>query len=185
MMADTRITASWRGWSGDSLEHLVLRCSDAATLADSVVLNEEGDKFAVLYRVRCDALWRVRGCEIEIIGDRRITLVTMGDGVWADENGRELSQLHGAIDVDLSVTPFTNTLPIRRLKLRKNQSADITAAYVHFPDLSITADPQRYTCMDPMRLYRYESLDSDFARDIEVDAHGLVMNYPRLFKRLA
>jgi uncharacterized protein len=185
MMANTQIAARWRGLSDDSIEHLVLRCSDAGILADSVLLNNRDENFAVRYRIRCDLLWRVRNCEIEVIGERRVELSTNGDGIWADGNGRDLPELNGAIDVDLSVTPFTNTLPIRRLALRKGQSANIMTAYVHFPDLTVAADPQRYTCLEPMRLYRYESLDIDSVREIEVDADGLVVNYPGLFRRVA
>ena len=89
-----------------------------------------------------------------------------------------------AIDVDITATPFTNTLPIRRLNLSAGQSADITVAYIDVPSLTVTADPQRYTCLEPMRRYRFESLDSDFMREIEVDEHGLVVLYPDLFRRV-
>jgi hypothetical protein len=52
------------------------------------------------------------------------------------------------------------------------------------PSLNVTADPQRYTCLEPMRRYRFESLDSDFVREIEVDKNGLVVLYPGLFRRV-
>jgi hypothetical protein len=52
------------------------------------------------------------------------------------------------------------------------------------PELTVTTDRQRYTCIEPNRRYRYESLDSDFTRDIEVDGHGLVVTYPDLFRRV-
>lgn len=45
-------------------------------------------------------------------------------------------------------------------------------------------DPQRYTCLEPHKLYRYESLDSDFTRDITVDENDLVIEYPGLFRRV-
>ena len=45
-------------------------------------------------------------------------------------------------------------------------------------------DPQRYTCLAPLKRYRYESIDSDFTREIEVDSRGLVVTYPGLFRRL-
>jgi len=85
--------------------------------------------------------------------------------------------------IDLSASPFTNTLPVRRCNLAIGESIDIIAAYVAFPELTLTPDPQRYTRLDAL-IYRYESLDSDFTRDIEVDGNGLVVNYPGLFRRL-
>ncbi len=64
------------------------------------------------------------------------------------------------------------------------RSADILVVYVSLPAHTITTGRQRYTCLDPGRRYRYESLDGDFVRDIDVDDHGLVVTYPGLFKRL-
>jgi hypothetical protein len=52
------------------------------------------------------------------------------------------------------------------------------------PDFSVSVDPQRYTCLDRYS-WRYESLDTDFARTILVDDHGLVITYPGLFCRTA
>jgi hypothetical protein len=51
------------------------------------------------------------------------------------------------------------------------------------PIASITTDRQRYTCLEAGRRYRYESVDTDFTRDIEIDDHGLVVTYPGLFRR--
>ena len=52
------------------------------------------------------------------------------------------------------------------------------------PALTLTTDPQRYTCLEPLKRYRYESIDSDFMREIEVDRRGIVVTYPGLFRRL-
>lgn len=120
-----------------------------------------------------------------VIGvDAAIDLMSDGAGRWRDGGGLALAHLDGAIDVDLSITPFTNTLPIRRLALAEGQRADIRAVYLRLPDLSVTVDRQRYTCLIRGRQYRYESLDSDFIRDIDIDADGLVVTYPGLFTRV-
>jgi hypothetical protein len=44
-----------------------------------------------------------------------------------------MPQLGGAIDIDISITPFTNTLAIRRLNLRRGQSEEIIAVYIRVP----------------------------------------------------
>lgn len=100
-------------------------------------------------------------------------------GVWSvDAQDRE--DLADAVDIDLSFSPFTNTLPIRRLDLDLGASAEIVCAYVDTPSLQVTTDPQRYTRLDT-HLYLYESMDSDFTREITVDDQGLVVGYPGLF----
>jgi hypothetical protein len=95
-----------------------------------------------------------------------------------------MPQLGGAVDIDISITPFTNTLPIRRLNLRTGQSEEILTVYIRVPGLSITTDRQRYTCLETGRRYRYDSLDSDFTREIEINVNGLVVIYPGLFRRV-
>jgi uncharacterized protein len=121
---------------------------------------------------------------VSLVGnDRRLDIASDGAGRWSDHAGTQLPELAGAIDVDLSATPFTNTLPIRRLGLRSGQSETIQVVYVQFPDLTVTIDRQCYTCLEPGRRYRHESVDSDFTREIEVDGNGLVMAYPGLFRR--
>ena len=184
---DKRIVARWQDWSGNGIEHAVIRCTQVSSTAESVVIGAlNGEPFAVRYQIRCDCSWTLNYASIEIIGEqRKVELLSDGRGKWADASGTALPGLDGAIDVDISATPFTNTLPIRRLRLARGHSAEIRAAYVHVPDLDIVRDPQRYTCLEPLHRYRYESLDSDFVREIEVDTDGLVVTYPGLFKRIA
>ena len=184
---DKRIVARWQDWSGKGIEHTVIRCTQVSSTAESVVIGAaNSEPFAVRYQIRCDGSWTLNYASIEVIGgQRKVELLSDGRGKWTDASGNALPDLDGAIDVDISATPFTNTLPIRRLRLARGHSAEIRAAYVHVPDLDIVRDPQRYTCLEPLHRYRYESLDSDFVREIEVDTDGLVVTYPGLFKRLA
>ncbi len=178
--------ARWRTWSGDGVQHLVLREGPDEIVAEAVVLDAANDSsFAARFRIVCDRAWRTRRIEAMLVGDaRRIELDGDGTGRWRNGAGELLPSFEGAIDVDLPLTPFTNTLPIRRLDLRAGESADLRVVYILLPEFEITTDPQRYTCLEPRRRYRYESLDSDFVREIEVDEHCLVVTYPELFRRL-
>jgi uncharacterized protein len=56
--------------------------------------------------------------------------------------------------------------------------------YIVLPAFTVIAHPQRYLCLDPLNRCRYESLDTDFVREIEVDQDGLVLTYPGLFRRV-
>jgi hypothetical protein len=180
------IIARWRDASGEGLQHLVLQTDAHSIVAEAAALAvEDGKRFACRFRITCDPSWHTRSVEVELIGDsRRIVLASDGAGLWRDSDGLPMPLLDGAIDVDLTVTPFTNTLPIRRLGLRAGESAELRMAYVLLPEFEVTTNRQRYTCLEPMRRYRYESMQSDFTREIEVDAHGLVESYPGLFERV-
>jgi hypothetical protein len=180
------LVARWQDWEHKGIEHLVLREGAREVVVDSVVVGaSDGAPFALRYRIRCSKSWRVRSAEIAMVGEnRKIEIAGDGKGNWTDASRKPIPKLAGAIDIDLSATPFTNTFPIRRLKLRAGQAAEITTVYILVPALTLMTDPQRYTCLEPRKRYRYESIDSDFTREIEVDSRGLVVTYPGLFRRL-
>ncbi|GAB3607165.1 hypothetical protein GCM10027413_25740 [Conyzicola nivalis] len=135
----------------------------------------------VRYAIDTDASWATRTVRLAT-DSSSLVLFADGHGNWTEGDGRLLDRLAGAIDVDITATPLTNTLPIWRLGLGVGESADIVTAYIALPGLTVTADPQRYTRLDE-RSYRFESRDSDFHRDITVDDAGFVVDYPGLFRR--
>lgn len=179
------LTPAWQPVDADGMEDLVLTLDDKGFRAESVVMRvEDATRFGLRYTVTGDAQWRTRQVEISLLdGDRTLVLQSDGAGRWTDGDGKPLPQLDGALDTDITCTPFTNTLAIRRLGLANGESADIVTAYVTVPELSISADPQRYTRLAP-KLYRFESRDSDFTQDIAVDDDGLVLDYPGLLRRV-
>jgi hypothetical protein len=120
--------------------------------------------------------------EIANLG-RAVELRANGIGRWSDAGGTWIPALDGCIDVDISLTPSTNTLPIRRLAIGRGGSADIKVAYILAPELSLRAGPQRYTHLAD-RLWRFQSIDSGFTADLSVDAEGFVVDYPGLFRRV-
>ncbi len=141
--------------------------------------------FVALYTLRLDRDWRTLEMQASVLGSAKcIYLRRTEDGHWFDASGRLLQHLNGIVDVDLSITPFTNSLPIRRLKLGVGESVEITTAYVAFPHLELSADPQRYTRITSDR-YRYEALGRGFAREVSLDADGFAITYPSLFQRIA
>ena len=113
----------WEGWEGRSLEHLALQEEADGITAESVILGRAGGQpFAASYRISCDSGWRTREVAIGLIGSSRQLLLTAdGEGRWRAGAGADLPALRGAVDVDITATPFTNTLPIRRLGLGRRR----------------------------------------------------------------
>ncbi|MFD9897651.1 putative glycolipid-binding domain-containing protein [Mesorhizobium sp. NPDC059025] len=181
---DTTIVARWQEWEGGGTQHLVLNRRLDGLSVDAVAVSSDPHPFAVRYRIAIDTDWLTRRVEVALVGrEDDLVLEADGAGHWT-MNGRSMPALDGALEPDLSVSPFTNTLPVKRLRLAKGASAEIRTAYVYAPTLEVFPDPQRYTCLEEGRLYLYESLDSDFRREVSFDEHGLVTEYPGLFRRL-
>jgi hypothetical protein len=178
----------WWAWDGPGLGHLRLAVRESGVVADGVVLGvTEGRPFRLAYEVRCDRLWRVRHARVGVPGGPpKVELFSDGEGNWATSDGRAVTYLEGCEYVDISETPFTNTLPIRRLDLAPRESADISVAYFDGTELQPWPEPQRYTCLEQGGgggLYRFLSLDGGFTADLPVDSDGLVVDYPGLFRR--
>ncbi len=179
----------WSRLDTPSMEHLALIMRHDEAVADGIVLGVENDAaFRLRYKLRCDSRWRVRRVEVNFVdGGRGLSLTANGEGRWFDESGAAVPALDDCVDVDITATPLTNTLPIRRLALRQGESADIKVAYVTIPDLRVTPDEQRYTCLETDAAggrYRFEQMGSGFTAILQVDADGLVEDYSELFKRV-
>ncbi len=104
---------------------------------------------------------------------RTLTLTRDPKGNWTVD-GRTVRALKGCTDVDLGISPSTNTLPIRRLNLGVGQAKEIKAAWVRFPELTVEKTAQTYTRLDEFT-YRYAS--GSFAAELVVDEDGLVASY--------
>jgi uncharacterized protein len=168
---------------------LRLVTSDDGVVANGLVISlEAGRPFRISYEIRCDGRWRVREVRVSTPDSERpvIELLADGEGRWNGRGGEPVPELDGCIDVDISATPFTNTLPIRRLGLESGESEELMITYVRVPELLVGPERQRYGCLETQTdggLYRFEALPSGFTAELPVDAEGLVIDYPGLFRR--
>jgi hypothetical protein len=103
-------------------------------------------------------------------------------GIWL-VNGVSAPQLTECQDVDIGATPSTNTLPIRRMHLKVGASQTLSAAWLHFPNLTVQPLFQRYTRLS-YDVYRYESINSGFQTALRVDEQGIVQDYSGMWSIL-
>jgi hypothetical protein len=181
-------TVMWRSLPEPGFERCTLSMATRSgrwILSGTAVRTFDGVPMDVRYRVVCDSTWATMSTQVSINGldsERRLE-TRVAHGRWLVD-GQQRTDLDGCIDVDIALGASTNTLPIRRLGLAPGQAAEIKAAWVLIPDLSIQVLPQRYTRLASDR-YRYESLDSDFSAELLVDDLGLVVDYPGWCERVA
>ncbi len=93
-----------------------------------------------------------------------------------------MNEFKGCIDIDISLTPFTNSLPINRLQWRLNKPQQIKVLFLDILSQEILAVQQRYTKLSETE-YKFENVPNDFEAIINVDDSGMVVNYPELFVR--
>ena len=179
-------TVRWRPLEGEGLEHLTVRPVDGGIRAESVIIGErDAAAYGVSCRIDCDDGWRMRSFHLRDTTGRELELASDGNGHWQRPDGTALPEFDGCIDIDLSGSPFTNTLPIRRLNLDPSQgTARLRMVYIPFDTLEPFVDGQLYTCLVPASRYLYEAEDGAFRAELPVDEDGLVTDYPTLCKRL-
>src|SRR5215472_9581610 len=186
MSDDLKRAVVWTNLLLNGTDYCALWHTPEGWLLKGTVLGVLEDHRPVLatYEVHCDEKWCTHRVQVErTIGAdvKTLSLIVESRGAWRS-SGRELRELHGCEDVDLALTPATNTLPIRRLNLPVGRTESVVAAWVKFPDLAVQPLPQRYTRITK-NTYRYES-NTGFLAEIAVDDLGLVTTYPGGWERI-
>lgn len=149
---------------------------DGWVLAGVVVASYEQRPLDVRYRVAVDGGWATRSVAIttdDLTRPRALHLDRSTDGTWTID-GEAAPELEGCVDVDVGVTPSTNTLPIRRLGLAVGGEEEVDVAWVRFPALRVERGRQTYARIAP-DVWRYRS--DGFTADLTVDEDGLVVRY--------
>lgn len=182
---------AWTALQWPGLEHVIVSSEPAGFRADSqVILASAAGPVRLSYLLECDASWQVRELTVKVTGaglDRSLVLSADGAGHWLDAARRPRPDLDTCVDIDISCTPLTNTLPIRRLSQAPGAVHDIRVAYISVPELDVRPARQRYTLLERLAggdeaVYRYES--DSFRADLRVDGEGFVIDYPGLWARV-
>lgn len=171
----------WRASDGGA-ELCILEPAGAGhRLRGTVLTHEAKQPIEIRYSVEVDAAWATRDVEVLVAfagGDLREP-VELG-GLWSRKE--RPPELEGSVDVDLSFTPATNTLPIRRLRLEVGEEAEIAVAWLRWPELRVERVLQRYTRLGKDR-YLYSQ--DEFKAELVVDEHGLVLEYEGIWRAIA
>ena len=175
-------TLRWRSLAWDGLEHLDVFEDAGGVTARGVAVGERGDQpYGVRYQVELAPDWTFRRLEVERTDGATLRLRRDDQGAW-QRDGQEAPELAGCIDIDLSGSPFTNTLPMRRHAFVGDAPARFRMAWIPLDTLEPFVDEQVYARLGPTR-FRYQSADGSFERVIETDAERFVTVYPGLFER--
>jgi hypothetical protein len=174
----TTTRVSWRRDDEIATDELcTLSVRDAGvSLVGTVVGAIDGRPLRVEYRILAEPDGPTTAVHVRQwhgFEQRALTLTRDPKGNWTVD-GKKVRGLKGATDVDLGISPSTNTLPIRRLRLGIGGSKEIKAAWIRFPELTVEKSTQRYSRGDEFT-YRYAS--ATYEAEIVVDDEGLVAGY--------
>lgn len=176
----------WRRLDMIGLEMLTLRDEPGRVSVQSSVICAWAGGFRLDHAWELTSDWRALSLRIErwdANGRRTLSLERDGE-IWRVD-GKRRADLDNAEEPDLSVTPFCNTLVIRRTPAGAGGSLSVDTAYVDGDDLTVVRSRQRYEYKGPL-LFRYIDLGvaKGFEADLHVDDAMLVRHYEQLFERV-
>lgn len=177
----------WKPATGVGYEHLRIREGSNRIHVNSMVIGRLDDATLtrIQYEMVLDSNWATREVSLAIVGEEgALHLSSDGKGNWTNEMGEPIPELVGCIDIDISCTPFTNTLPIRRLSYSPGEPQSIQVVYFSAHELMYRQVQQQYTLLESKEnssVYQYRA--GTFVENMTVDTNGLVLNYPDLFTR--
>lgn len=149
-------------------------------LRGTVLTHEAKRPIEIRYAVTVDSAWATTdvAVQISLAGGEPRELTELST-LWS---GTRPTPYSDCVDVDLSFTPATNTLPIRRLGLDIGDEAQIDVAWLVWPELDVRPARQVYARLAE---HRYRYTQDDFTAELVVDDQGLVLDYEGLWRAVA
>lgn len=183
MQKKTR-SISWRALAWDGAEQLTLQVGDAGIEARSELkgVTEDGVSFELHFTVELSPEWQVQHVVIVDADDEGKHLdLQYENSQWFDAGENHLEEFDGISFVDFSLSPFTNSLPIRHLNFEDAEPQKIEVIFIDLVTFELYRAEQYYSRLGK-NTYHYQDVERpDFQADIVVDDDGLVVVYPGLF----
>ena len=184
-MSNRNIT--WKGFEHESLENCAIHVSpDSIHITSFIIGKFEKLPFRIEYKIEVSHEWETRSFEIVTTlknSFSKITYTSDKDRNWFVD-GKIEPGLAGCFDIDISATPFTNTLAINRLNLIQGQPRIIDVVYVDIFEKSIHVEKQRYERLADSKI-KFTQISNGFEAVISVNDQGFVTSYPELFEEIS
>jgi uncharacterized protein len=180
----SRVSVLWRRLDQPGHDSALLsEDATGATIEGTAVFSEVSRPCRLDYCIVCDAAWRTVSGRVSGWLDTLLIdiVIAVDDGRRWTLNGRPCPDLHGYDDLDLSFSPATNLLPIRRARLAVGARISLRAAWLDFPSMTLESLDQTYERVSES-LYRFESGGGSFVAMLETNALGFVRRYPDLWQ---
>lgn len=176
-------TVAWRRLDLPGHDQAQLRREPRTWLLEGHADFHDGSvHWKLSYVVVCTHEWTTLSAEVHggRDGARFDVTLARGRSGRCTLNGTEVPAVTGCSDVDLAFTPATNLLALRRLDLAVGQEANVTAAWLTYPEFALIPLRQRYH-RTSSTVYAYGAPDHAFAAALTVSSEGFVLDYPGLW----
>lgn len=170
---------SWVSHVLQSEEHCEISVSDVGIEIRGSIRSEV---FEINYTLELSPDWQVQHVVVrDVRNDGNDLDLQYENGQWFDVDGWHLATFDGVEYVDISITPATNTAPLKRLQFLSDEPQKIDVLYIDLPSFGLRRMEQYYSKIGS-HTYRYQDGEHrDSHADLVVDEQGMVVVYPNLF----
>lgn len=170
-------TAHWTTWDAEHDETVTISWENEAWTVSGSVGREN-----VHYVLRLTPFWHVSQFLLfRDLDEPDLWLGTDGRGRWGEVNGAHRPDLDGHHDLWLPCTPFTHSLPIRRLPLAVGEAIDFAVLRVDVDTLGIVPVGAKYERLDERS---WRASIGDQTSEFDVDDFGLPHDIDGHFRRV-
>jgi hypothetical protein len=152
----------------------VIRATNGFHIVSRIELR---DGSSLNYELTVDKYWNT---------ERFLVSSRMGNDVFAVDgerdaagrwtiDGREMPEFDNCTDIDITLTPLTNSVPVKRLQFSVIEQRQIEVR-------KVSPKKQQYT-RKATDTYHFQTVPNDFEADILFGEDGFVESYPALFER--
>lgn len=182
MTGQTIATCHWRALDREGDDTCSLAHADHGWLLIGHTRFRDDAGFAALdYVVRCDEGWHTLSADVAGLHEgREVSLRIVHDKDFWSLNGTPQPEVSQARDIDLSFTPATNLMPLRRLRACGQNVLQMQAAWLRYPQVALHPLDQTYGTEAGGVAYVAEQ--TGFTTRLGVDDHGFVTHYPGLWE---
>lgn len=194
-MESTVVTRIWARTVGNWLDKVTLTRLDegwqlCGKVRNSLPCELVDSPFEGFYQIDLDDQWRTRMATVQMVRGHRsaeMQIRVEDEGRWRGLDETHLDMLNGVRDVDVFLTPATNTIPIRRLDLPVGGGEHVSTVYISLDEndsLVASRLEQHYERVNETT-YHYLSFNDDgeiaFQADLTVDSEGVIERYGDLW----
>ncbi len=155
---------------------------DGWAISSTIAGTFEENLFKIDYNLHANNQWQILSATIQtFIEDTKTNFQLEKTGDTVLLNGNAYKGFNNISYIDISLTAFTNTLPINGLHLKNGETRVIDVIYFDIFEKKVSAEKQFYTRVSSDH-YIFETFDKSFKADLDIDEDGLVTNYPGLFE---
>ena len=180
---------TWNGHEATQLESARVSLAGNRIRAYGRIIsaaNAKHEAFSASYDLVTDEEGITQRLSVSVLragGDRQVSVTRDTQGNWLVHTLGSVvkSGFNGALDVDMELSSFFNTLLLRRTGLHQRaQNIDVPVMYLRLPELEVSevtlqyrADPHGVRVVSPVS----ESV-------ITIDPDGFILDYPGLARRV-